>query len=195
MAAPTVLPQGMANILPVKRAEERYSKPVPVRDHTRIGPDMSFEIERKYLVTDDGWRGRSEGVRYRQGYLCTSPDATARVRVGGGTAFVTLKGKPVSTQRALARPEFEYPIPLDDAEEIIDTLCGGRVVEKTRYRIPHGGVVWEVDEFHGQHAGLVLAEIELEHEDQTFAKPAWLGEEVTQDYRYANSWLAQAGTT
>ena len=155
---------------------------------------MGLEIERKYLVTDDGWRGRSQGVRYRQGYLVTSPQAMVRVRVGGGTAFVTVKGKPATTQPALARLEFEYPIPEDDADEIIDTLCGGRVVEKTRYRIPHRGVVWEVDEFHGKHEGLVLAEIELEHEDQTFAKPAWLGEEVTQDYRYANSWLAQAGT-
>ncbi len=147
------------------------------------------EIERKFLVADDSWRGRTEGVRYRQGYLAASETVTVRVRVGGGKAVMTVKGQ--SDSSALSRTEYEIPLPVADANEMIDLLCEGRIVEKTRYRIRHDGLVWEVDEFHGAHEGLVLAEIELESEDQVFEKPAWAGKEVTGDYRYYNAWLAE----
>ncbi len=147
------------------------------------------EIERKFLVADDSWRGQAEGVRYRQGYLAASETVTVRVRVGGGKAVMTVKGQ--SDSSGLSRTEYEFPLPVADANEMIDRLCEGRIVEKTRFRIRHEGFVWEVDEFHGTHEGLVLAEIELESEDQVFEKPAWAGEEVTGDYRYYNTWLAE----
>ena len=147
------------------------------------------EIERKFLVTGDGWRGHGEGIRYRQGYLAISNTATVRVRIGGGAAYLTLKGRP--TSGSLVRPEYEYDIPTKEAEEIIEVLCDGRVVEKTRYRIPYSGSVWDVDEFHGRHSGLIIAEIELQHENETFQKPTWIGDEVTGDYRYSNAWFAQ----
>ena len=147
------------------------------------------EIERKFLVADDSWRGQTEGVRYRQGYLAASETVTVRVRVGGGKAVMTVKGQ--SDSSGLSRAEYELPLPVADANEMIDRLCEGRIVEKTRYRLRHDGLVWEVDEFHGPHEGLMLAEIELESEDQVFEKPAWAGEEVTGNYRYYNSWLAE----
>ena len=140
-------------------------------------------------MSGDGWRGRGEGKRYRQGYIVISRDATVRVRSGGGTAFLTIKG--ARAKNSLARPEYEYEIPSQDAERMLHTLCDGRVVEKTRYRISIGDVVWEVDEFHGKHSGLVIAEIELRYEAQTFDKPEWIGSEVTHDYRYYSGWLAQ----
>ena len=149
----------------------------------------NVEIERKFLIADDSWRGQTEGVEYRQGYLAASETVTVRVRVGGGTAVMTVKGQ--SDSSGLTRAEYEFPLPVDEANEMIDRLCEGRIVEKTRYRIWHDGLVWEVDEFHGAHEGLVLAEIELESEDQVFEKPAWAGEEVTGDYRYYNAWLAE----
>ncbi len=147
------------------------------------------EIERKFLVIDDSWRGQTEGIRYRQGYLAPADAVTVRVRVGGDTAVLTVKGR--SDASGLTRAEYEFPLPIDDANEMIDRLCEGRIVEKTRYRVPHEGLVWEIDEFHGPHDGLVLAEIELESEDQVFEKPDWAGKEVTGDYRYYNAWLAE----
>lgn len=152
-----------------------------------MGSPSNTEVEHKFLVRSDQWRDSGSGVRYRQGYLSVDEGCTVRVRAGGGTGYLTIKGP----RRGVTRPEFEYPIPLADAEAMIKTLCGGRVVEKTRYRVPHEGFVWEVDEFHGANAGLVLAEIELEREGQPFTKPAWVGQEVTEDYRYTNAWLAE----
>jgi len=146
------------------------------------------EIERKFLVADPSWRGQAEGIRYRQGYLAASPGTTVRVRVGGGRGVMTIKGPPGPS--GLSRAEYEFPIPEDQANAIIDDLCGGRVVDKTRYRIDHAGDLWEVDTFHEAHEGLVLAEIELDAEDQEFAMPPWVGQEVTGDYRYTNAWLA-----
>ncbi len=148
----------------------------------------NLEIERKFLVTDDSWRGLTEGIDYRQGYLAVTETVTVRVRVGGDMAVMAIKGP--SSSSGLSRAEYEFPLPVADATEMIDRLCNGRIVEKTRHRIGHDGFVWEVDEFHGAHEGLVLAEIELESEDQVFEKPAWVGEEVTGDYRYGNAWLA-----
>jgi CYTH domain-containing protein len=147
---------------------------------------QNVEIEHKFLVLSDGWRGLGPGVRYRQGYLSKTDTTTVRVRAGGGRGFVTIKGK----RKGFSRAEFEYEIPVDHANTMIDTLAGGRFVEKTRYRIPYQGLVWEVDEFHGANAGLVLAEVELENEEQEFEKPDWVGEDVTKDNRYANPRLA-----
>ncbi len=150
---------------------------------------QNIEIERKFLVAGDGWRGQVEGTRYRQGYLAISATATVRVRVGGGTAFVTIKGP--TAPDTLARIEYEYPIPPPHAEHMIEAMCGGHVVEKTRYCISDGQSIWEVDEFHGRHSGLVIVEIELTTAEQEFSKPPWVGDEVTHDYRYSSAWLAQ----
>jgi CYTH domain-containing protein len=146
----------------------------------------NIEIEHKFLVVSDAWRGLVQGVHYRQGYLSKTGGVTVRVRAGGGTGYVTIKGR----RTGYARPEFEYEIPVDDANTMIDTLARGRVVQKTRYRILHRDLIWEVDEFHGANAGLVIAEVELEDEAQPFEKPEWVGDDVTLDNRYANSRLA-----
>ena len=152
---------------------------------------MGREIERKFLVKDGSWRAEAAGagVHIRQGYLETGGGATVRVRVAGGTGFLTVKGP----TRGIARAEYEYRIPTGDAEEMLDGLCGGRVVEKTRWRVPaagKGGLVWEVDVYGGRNAPLVTAEIELPEEGAVFARPGWLGEEVSGEARYRNSELA-----
>ncbi len=148
---------------------------------------MSFEIERKYLVKGDAWRGLVEPVRIRQGYVATKDGTTVRVRVVGGEACLTLKDHAVG----LVRHEFEYPIPRDDAETILDTMCGN-LVEKNRYRIPakEAGLYWEVDEFFGANAPLVTAEIELSDEKTVVELPDWIGRDVTDDHRYKNNNLA-----
>lgn len=148
---------------------------------------MSIEIERKFLVSDDSWRARVTGqVTMRQGYLTEiGSAASVRLRVEGEQGRLNIKQSVVGSRRA----EYEYDIPLADAEEMIATLCRG-VVTKTRYRVAEGGHSWEVDVFDGDNAGLVVAEIELDHEDEDFQHPSWLGEEVTQDARYYNHALA-----
>lgn len=145
---------------------------------------MPVEIERKFLVSGDTWR-QSPGVRIRQGYLTREKDRTVRVRVFGGEAALTVKGPAVGASRA----EFEYKIPLADGEELLK-LCEGPFIEKIRRTLREGEVAWEVDEFLGENAGLVIAEVELQSEAQTFASPTWLGDEVTHDPRYFNSNLA-----
>jgi CYTH domain-containing protein len=147
---------------------------------------MGREIERKFLVEGDAWR-RGEGVVYRQGYLNTDKHRTVRVRVVGDEGYLTIKG---ITQGATRR-EYEYAIPVADATEMLDELCEGPIIEKRRYRIPRGQLVWEVDEFFGDNQGLVVAEVELESEDQPLDKPSWLGKEVTEDSRYYNANLVQ----
>ncbi len=147
---------------------------------------MAIEIEHKFLVVGPEWRTPAPGIRYRQGYVVSSPSRVVRARSGGGKGYLTIKGP----RTGLARLEFEYEIPPADADTIIDTLCDGRVVEKTRYRIAFGGLTWEVDEFHGANAGLVLAEVELADEAQVFDRPPWVGADVSHDTRYANSSLA-----
>jgi adenylate cyclase len=146
---------------------------------------MSREIERKFLVRSDAWRQGASGKAYRQGYLSVDPDRTVRVRVAGDAAFLTVKGR----AEGAARAEYEYAIPRAEAEEMLDRLCLRPLIEKTRYRIPHEGLVWEVDEFSGDNAGLVVAEVELVAEDQAVALPPWVGREVTGDPRYANASL------
>jgi len=144
---------------------------------------MGIEIERKFLVTSDAWMRLGEPVLLRQGYLSSHPSRAVRVRIEGGQAVMTIKGKNVGASRG----EWEYPIPMEDAQEFLDKLCEQPIIEKYRRRIPHAGFVWEVDEFLGANAGLVVAEIELPSEDQVFDKPAWIGDEVTHDKRYLNS--------
>lgn len=146
---------------------------------------MATEIERRFLVNRDDWRRLGTPRVYRQGYLSVDPDRTVRVRVVGDQAWMTLKARITAT----SRHEFEYPIPLADAQTILDVMCPMQVT-KERTRIALGGHLWEVDEFFGANAGLVLAEIELPSETTPFELPDWLGDEVTADGRYTNAYLA-----
>lgn len=147
---------------------------------------MAAEIERKFLVSGDSWRAGAVGVRIAQGYLCRDPERTTRIRVGGDKAWITIKG----ISRGIARAEFEYEIPVEDARALLD-LCLPSVIDKTRYKIPHGDHVWEVDVFHGDNEGLVVAEVELADESESPELPDWVGEEVSMDARYYNSALAK----
>ena len=146
---------------------------------------VSIEIERKFVVTGDCWKMLGRGVLLRQGYLSSSPERIVRVRIEDDKAMLTIKGRTVGATRG----EWEYPIPLQDAQVFLDSLCERPIIEKYRYRIPYQGLTWEVDEFLGDNAGLVVAEVELKREDQLFAKPEWVGEEVTHDTRYFNASL------
>jgi adenylate cyclase len=143
---------------------------------------MGKEIERKFLVTGNAWRA-GEGTDFRQGYLSTDKERTVRVRAAGDIAHLTIKG----ITEGATRTEFEYPIPVADAELMLDTLCLRPLIEKRRYRVQHGGMTWEIDEFRGDNVGLVIAEIELERPQQRFEKPEWVGEEVTSDPRFYNA--------
>ena len=154
---------------------------------------MAQEIERKFLVRSDAWkadawRAGATGVHIRQGYLSTSAARSVRVRTAGDRGTLTVKGSKVGPRAS----EFEYSIPLEDARQMLNELCRRPFIEKTRYNIPGpDGHLWEVDEFHAENRGLVVAELELSHEDEAFARPAWLGEEVTDDPRYLNSNLVE----
>jgi CYTH domain-containing protein len=147
---------------------------------------VGTEIERKFLVSGTGWR-RGEGESIRQGYLSTAAERTVRVRARGGRGTLTIKG----LARGAARAEFEYEIPLADAECLLDTLCERPLLEKRRHRVEHAGLTWEIDEFLGDNLGLVVAEVELAREDQAVDKPAWVGREVTDDPRYSNANLVR----
>ncbi len=145
------------------------------------------ETERKFLLKSDAWRQLpARKSHIVQGYLSTDPERTVRVRIRGESGTVTIKGK--SSASGMSRYEWETEISLHDAKSLI-LLCIG-VVDKTRHEIPFGSHVFEVDEFHGNHDGLVLAEVELKSENEDFPRPDWLGDEVTQDVRYYNSWLS-----
>jgi adenylate cyclase len=146
---------------------------------------VGTEIERKFLVRSDDWR-TSPGTRLRQGYLNPAKERTVRVRVAADQAVLTIKGP----AKGLSRPEFEYPIPVADAEQLL-LLCEGPVLDKVRHLVVHHGTRWEVDEFFGENRGLVIAEVELSREDETFERPPWLGTEVTGDARYYNSSLSE----
>jgi adenylate cyclase len=148
---------------------------------------MKTEIERKFLVSGSGWRGRDRGVRLRQGYLSLTKERSVRVRLAGDKAFLTIKGE----SKGAVRPEYEYEIPPRDAADMLDYLCVRPLIEKTRYRIDEGGHTWEVDDFSGDNAGLVVAEVELAHEDQEVSLPDWIGPEVTDRPRYLNVNLVQ----
>jgi adenylate cyclase len=148
---------------------------------------MAREIERKFLVKGDSWRNAAEGSAYRQGYIATQKGATVRIRVVGDRGYITIKGPAVNYSRA----EFEYSIPLEDAEEMLDTLCQRPLIEKIRYKVEWGGLIWEIDEFEGVNKGLILAEVELNDERQQIELPAWVGEEVSTNPRYFNSNLVK----
>ena len=148
---------------------------------------MKIEIERKFLVADTAFLAELQGERLVQGYIASSGRATVRVRRCGEQAWLTLKGRSVG----ISRNEFEYPIPLVDAECMLAELCAGPVISKTRYRVTCGDHLWEVDVFDGANTGLVVAEIELTREDEPFAMPEWLGAEVSADPRYSNSRLVE----
>lgn len=148
---------------------------------------MGVEIERKFLVASDAWRQLGTPELLRQGYLTSDPLRTVRVRIEGRSGeengVLTIKSK----SEGASRGEWEYPIPLADAVELLERLCERPLVEKYRRRIDHAGFTWEVDEFLGENAGLVVAEIELPSEDAVFERPDWVGQEVTGDKRYYNA--------
>jgi len=148
---------------------------------------MPLEIERKFLVNPDFQKTLSDGILIRQGYLATSEITTVRVRIKGDLGYFSVKGPP--DESGMVRLEFEYEIPLADAQTIIDTLCGNRILEKVRYVIHIGEHDWEVDVFHGRNAGLILAEVELNAVDEPLEYPEWIGYEVTGDDRYYNRTL------
>jgi adenylate cyclase len=145
---------------------------------------MPVEIERKFLVINDGWRTGQPGTRFCQGYLA-SGGVTVRVRRAGRRACITVKG----STRGIVRAEYEYPIPIEEAEEMLRGLCKKPLIEKTRYQAPHQGRVWVVDVFAGQNSGLVLAEIELRTPDEDLVLPPWVGREVSHERGYRNSVL------
>ncbi len=142
---------------------------------------MAKEIERKFLVKDK-WQPQNEGIKIAQGYLSTVPERTVRVRVKGNQGYITIKGK----NRGISRAEFEYEIPLGDAEELLK-LAEQPILSKTRYLEQHGDSLWEIDVFAGDNQGLIVAEVELPHEQADFFRPEWLGEEVSGDVRYYNA--------
>ena len=153
---------------------------------------MPNEIERKYLVNGDAWRGQIvETLSIRQGYLISDTVRTVRVRATGERGYLTIKAKPTPGTGPISRAEFEYAIPRADADALLDTLCALPLIEKLRHLVPHAGLTWEVDEFAGANAGLIVAEIELASADQIVALPDWIGREVSADPRYFNSALAK----
>lgn len=143
---------------------------------------MALEIEKKFLLNNSDWR-KEQGVMYRQGYLNSVKERTVRVRIIGDKGYLTVKG----ISRGAVRAEYEYEIPGVEAEAMLDDLCEKPLIEKMRYKIAYKGFVWEVDEFCGENQGLIVAEVELESEDQKFVKPEWIREEVTGDPKYFNA--------
>jgi CYTH domain-containing protein len=139
------------------------------------------EIERKFLVTGTEWR-QTKSICIQQGYLCRGNGKTVRIRLAGEKAFLTIKG----SREGITRAEFEYEIPFGEGEELL-TLCDDAIIEKKRHVVKYKGFKWEVDEFQGENEGLVVAEIELDKEDQQFERPGWVGQEVTGDTRYYNA--------
>jgi adenylate cyclase len=148
---------------------------------------MAQETERKFLVKDDSYKKLGKGEYLHQGFLSTNEERVVRVRIKGGQAWLTIKGKTAGATRA----EYEYEIPKSDAEYMLQHLCLKPTIEKHRYIIQHASFTWEVDEFHGENEGLVVAEIELPSEDTPFDLPTWVGEEVTGEPRYFNANLVK----
>ncbi len=148
---------------------------------------MGIEIERKFLVVRERWRPSTPGLHIRQGYLTTNPDTTVRVRMAGERGVLTVKGP----TQGLSRSEFEYEIPAADAREMLDTLCARPHIDKHRYIEVIDGHRWEIDVFHGDNEGLIVAELELPTADAVFSRPDWVGDDVSHDRRYFNSHLAK----
>ncbi len=149
---------------------------------------MAIETERKFLVCGDFKKDAIRKIRIRQGYLCSAPERTVRIRTSDEKGFITIKGK--SNEHGLSRYEWEKEIPYSDALELM-ALCEPGAIDKTRFLVPCGTHVFEVDEFHGQNEGLIVAEIELISKNEPFTKPNWLGNEVTEDIRYYNAMLTK----
>jgi adenylate cyclase len=149
---------------------------------------MALEIERKFMVINDKWKDSvvSQTV-IKQGYLATTEKASVRVRVGGDQANINIKG----TTKGISRREYEYPIPLEEAQELLDHLVTGAAIDKVRYKVRCGNHIWDLDLFRGANQGLVVAEVELSHEDEDFVMPDWVGDEVSMDTRYYNASLVQ----
>jgi CYTH domain-containing protein len=148
---------------------------------------MATEIERKFLVKGEEWRSLGTGTIYRQGYLSTKQGCSVRVRLVGNQGYLTIKG----LTEGFSRAEYEYPIPAEDAQEMLDILCDRPLIEKTRYKIEFAGLTWEVDEFAAENQGLIVAEVELTDAKQIIELPDWIGNEVSDDPRYYNVNLTQ----
>ena len=150
---------------------------------------MAQEIERKFLVKDDSWRATAgAGKPYLQGYLSLDRERVVRIRVKDDRGFLTIKG----LRKGISAAEYEYPIPAAEAEEMLQKLCLRPLIEKLRYEVSHGGLLWEIDEFLGDNKGLMIAEVELSSEEQQVILPPWAGPEVSNDQRYANASLVQS---
>lgn len=149
---------------------------------------MATEIERKFLVRDESWRSSSSHkTEIIQGYLANTDRGSIRVRISGDRANLNIK----SMTLGVTRKEYDYPIPARDARAMLEDLCMRPLIEKTRYHVEYNGHTWEIDEFHGDNAGLIVAELEVAHKDEAFDPPPWLGEEVSDDPRYYNVCLVQ----
>ena len=149
---------------------------------------MPKEIERKYLLIDNSWKNFVVGkIALRQGYIAKSNDGLVRIRISDNKAWITVKGRQVS----FTRPEFEYEIPISDAEELLKEFSSENQIVKTRFFLVYQEIKWIVDVFEGQNSGLMIAEIELESETVNYSLPPWVGKDVTTDFRYANSNLAE----
>ncbi len=144
---------------------------------------MGTEIERKFLVRGDSWRDEvSKETRFKQGYLANQPNASVRVRIQGERAFLNIK----STTIGVRRYEFEYEVPVEEADQMLEHVAERPFIDKTRYEIRHGAHLWELDVFHGENTGLIVAEVELGAEDEALEVPDWAGEDVSHDPRYYN---------
>ena len=142
-----------------------------------------MEIERKFLVVDESWRiDARKSIRIRQGYFATDPSCSIRIRISDNKASLNIK----SATLGITRSEYDYPVPISDAEEMLEQLCVKPLLEKERYIVEQGALLWEIDVFSGVNAGLIVAEIELESDQQDFDRPSWLGQEVSDDPRYYN---------
>ncbi len=149
---------------------------------------MAIEIERKFLLKNEQWRELVfKSIRYQQGYLNSDANSSVRIRTSDDTAKLNIKSATIGSQRA----EYEYTIPMDDAQELLATLCHQPLVEKVRHLVKIAEHIWEIDEFSGDNAGLIVAEIELSHVDEDFIKPDWLGKDVTEELRYYNNQLCK----
>lgn len=147
---------------------------------------MGLEIEKKFLLKNDSWKTQiTTGNYYRQAYLSSQPDRVVRVRTVEDKAYLTIKGKSVGAVRS----EYEYEIPYEEAVEILTRICEKPIIEKIRYKVMYKNLLWEIDEFEAENKGLVVAEVELEEENQHIELPPWVGEEVTMQEKYYNASL------
>ena len=149
---------------------------------------MAIEIEHKFLLANNRWRSKViRSTRYKQGYLASNSSVSIRIRISDTEAWINIKQAVIGNQR----DEYEYTIPLSEAEEIINNLCQKPLIDKTRHLVPYQQHTWEIDEFYGDNHGLIVAEIELSANDEVFEKPDWLGKEVTLEHKYYNNQLAK----